>query len=271
MASHNERLNQNEYLNKVLCGDSAKVLSQLPDSCISLTLTSPPYDSLRTYQGFTFDFPTIAQELTRVTCPGGVIVWIVQDGTVNGSKTLTSFRQGLYFTEQCGLRMHDVMIRQKAGCNFPSKVRYWANWDFMFVLSKGKPRVVNLLADRPNKYAGQRTHGSDRLPDGSFKRKAQGKVTPAYGFRFNVWPVPHNKPGRFSHPASFSVDLAKDHIRSWSRGGDLVCDPFLGSGTAALAARQLNRNFTGIEISPTYCELAKSRLAQQDNQVALAA
>jgi site-specific DNA-methyltransferase (adenine-specific) len=167
------------------------------------------------------------------------------------------------------------MIHEKCGANFPDRVRYWQTFEYMFVLSKGKPRVVNLLADRPNIYAGQKTHGCDRLANGGFKLKKQGRVTPEFGPRFNVWKIAHNKNGRFAHPASFSLDLARDHIKSWSKEGDLVADCFTGSGTTLCAAKALGRNYIGIEISQQYVDLANARLAEtrtpNSQQLALAA
>jgi len=254
-------LSEAECRDKVICGDSAKVLATLPDRCIHLTVTSPPYDNLRTYRGFTFAFETIARELYRVTVPGGVVVWIVNDATVNGSETGTSMRQALYFMD-IGFRLHDTMIHEKCGTNFPDRVRYWQTWEYMFVLSKGKPRVVNLIADRRNIYAGQKTHGCDRLANGGFKPKVQGRLTPEFGPRFNVWRICHNKRGRFDHPASFAPELARDHIASWSSIGDTVLDCFAGSGTTLCAARAIGRHHVGVEISPEYCKLAESRLAE---------
>ncbi|HOX58120.1 MAG TPA: site-specific DNA-methyltransferase [Candidatus Paceibacterota bacterium] len=255
-------LSEAEYQDKVICGDSAQVLARLPDCCIHLIVTSPPYDLQRTYHNFKgFDFEAIAKQLYRVACEGGVVVWIVNDATVNGSETGTSMRQALYFMD-IGFRLHDTMIHEKCGANFPDRVRYWQAWEYMFVLSKGKPRVVNLIADRRNIYAGQKTHGCDRLANGGFKPKVQGRLTPEFGPRFNVWKICHNKRGRFDHPASFAPELARDHIASWSSIGDTVLDCFAGSGTTLCAAKALGRHFLGVEISPEYCKLAESRLAE---------
>ena len=135
-------------------GDSALILNTIDAESIDLTVTSPPYDNLRTYNGFTFDFETIARELYRVTKPGGVVVWVVGDATVSGSETCTSFRQALFFKDVCGFNLHDTMIYQKAQACFGSNNAYLQAFEYMFVLSKGRPKTMNLLRDRPNKRSG---------------------------------------------------------------------------------------------------------------------
>ena len=100
-------------LDVIQCGDSAELMKQIPDCSIDLTVTSPPYDGLRKYKGFDWDFQKIAQELFRATKEGGVVVWVVNDGTEGGSETGTSFRQALYFKDVAGFRLHDTMIWRK--------------------------------------------------------------------------------------------------------------------------------------------------------------
>lgn len=245
------------------CGDCLQVLAELPDDSIDLTVTSPPYDNLRKYNGYTFDFEGIARQLYRVTKPGGVVVWVVADATVNGSETGTSFRQALYFRDVCGFRLHDTMIWNKGGFSAVGSLatRYANVHEFMFVLTKGPPRVFNPIRDRPNKTAGRTLSGTLRKADGTFKPVSnKGREIPAMGQRFNVWEMPPVKV-RQAHPAPFPESLASDHVESWSNSGDLVLDPFMGSGTTGKVAIATGRDFIGIEISPEYLEMARARIA----------
>ena len=236
----------------------------MDDESVDLVVTSPPYDNLRTYNGYCFDFENIAKELYRVTKQGGVVVWIVNDATENGSETGTSFRQALYFME-IGFNLHDTMIWKKETCAFPSSTRYYSNFEYMFVLSKGAPKTTNLIADRKNIWAGTNVHGTYRDRDDQTHRRNdewRKKVFDDYGVRFNVWEITTEKQNKTGHPAPFPEALARDHIISWSNEGDVVLDPFMGSGTTAKVARALNRHYIGFEISAEYCEIIRKRLEQ---------
>lgn len=240
-------------------------MGKMPDGFVDLTVTSPPYDGLRDYKGYSFPFEDIAQELFRVTKLGGVVVWVVNDATVGGSETGTSFRQALFFME-CGFNLHDTMIWKKESCPFPDKMRYYSSFDYMFVLSKGTPKTINLIADRKNKWGGTAVHGTFREKDGTLHERSstwKEVLCKDYGVRFNVWEISTEKNNRTGHPAVFPFNLAGDHIRSWSNEGDLVYDCFLGSGTTALAADHLNRHFIGSEISKEYYDIAAERIVRQ--------
>lgn len=246
----------------IKCGNSALLLKELADESIDLTVTSPPYDNLRKYNGYSFDFETIAKELYRVTKQGGVVVWIVADGTENGSETGTSFRQALFF-KSIGFNIHDTMIWKKESCAFPEETRYYPNFEYMFIFSKGKPKAIHLIADRKNLWGGTKVHGTFRESDGTLRGRSSSwkdVVCKDYGIRFNVWEISTEKQNRTGHPAVFPQKLAADHITSWSNEGDVVLDPFLGSGTTALVARELNRRFIGFEISEEYFHIAKRRI-----------
>jgi len=249
-------------MNYVRCGDSAELLKQLPSDCIDLVVTSPPYDNLRRYNGYSFDFETIAEQLYRVLKQGGVIVWIVNDSTVNGSETCTSFKQAIYFRD-IGLNLHDTMIWVKDSGSLPDATRYYQNFEYMFVFSNGKPKTVNLISDRRNKWYGTKVHGTYRTTNGDTVRRSESltnTICGEFGNRFNVWDVPSEKNNRTGHPAVFPSKLAHDHIITWSNSGDLVLDPFLGSGTTAIEAKLLHRNYIGFDVSEEYCNIAKSRL-----------
>jgi len=250
-------------INQIICGDNVETLRTLPDACVDLTVTSPPYDNLRTYGGHTWDFEGVAQQLWRVTKPGGVVVWVVNDATVNGSETGTSFRQALRFMD-IGFRLHDTMIWDKGGFSAVGscQVRYGPVYEFMFVFSKGQPATFNALKDRKNSQSGTDPRSSSvREANGQKRRQdSLGAVVAEYGIRFNIWKVfPESNS---NHPAIFPEALARDHILSWSNEGDLVLDPFSGSGTTAKMAKLMGRQFIGIEINPEYCEIAAERLRQ---------
>lgn len=241
------------------CGDSAELLKTLPDKSIDMVLTSPPYDNLRKYNGFTFDFETIAKELYRVTKEGGVVVWVVGDETVEGSETGTSFRQALFFKD-IGFNLHDTMIYEKKQACFGSNLCYLQSFEYMFVFSKNRPKTTNLIYDRPNKLQGLAS-----VATGSKKKNEKGVIprrTIEYaevGRRKNIWCYSVGG-GDTGHPAVFPYDLAKDHILSWSNEGDLVLDCFMGSGTTIDAAIQNKRHYIGFEISEEYCEIARKRI-----------
>lgn len=241
-------------------GDCLDVLKTLPDNSVDLTVTRPPYDNLRAYKGFAFDFEGIARELFRVTKAGGVVVWVVGDAAAGGSETGTSFRQALYFKDVCGFNLADTMIYKKAntGGARGSNRGYWQAFEYMFVLSKGRPKSVSPLIDRPNVRAGKvYKGGGGRLAGG--ETRAPKKMAPAaFGRRTNIWEYAVGG-GGLDHPAPFPEALARDHILSWSSPGDVVLAPFAGSGTTGKMALQNGREFIGIEIAAEYIPIIRAR------------
>lgn len=224
---------------KLYCGDCVKVMRQkVVDESVQLTVTSPPYDNLRIYKGFTWNFEETAQELYRVTKPGGVVVWVVGDATIKGSETCTSFRQALYFKE-CGFNLHDTMIYEKAGTGaVGSNYTYFQTWEYMFVFSKGKLAVCNLLYDRKNQTAGG-SHSHGRGKQGDCSKDKKYRITPEFGRRTNIWRYGvsgFQMESCYRHPAKFPFKLAEDHILSWSNQQDLILDPMCGSGTTGKMA-----------------------------------
>ena len=245
-------------LNKIYCMDNVQGMRFLDDGCIDLTVTSPPYDNLRQYNGYSFDFENVAKELYRVTKQGGVVVWVVGDATIKGSETGTSFKQALYFME-CGFNLHDTMIWEKTCCGCLGSTKcYLQNFEYMFVFSKGKIKTFNPIEDRKNVKKPYNNTANGGLIEGKGKQRAI--ITKEYGRRTNIWNIQPQKLSR--HPAAFPEQLAADHIRSWSNKGDIVLDPFMGSGTTAVVARELGRNFIGFEISDGYVNLANKRLVE---------
>ena len=257
----NELYKQAYYKNKfgmILCGDCVEIMRKMDDACVDLTVTSPPYDNLRTYNGYCFDFENVAKELYRVTKDGGVVVWVVGDATIKGSETGTSFKQALFFKE-CGFNLHDTMIWQKPNPmpKFRSK-RYFDVFEYMFVFSKGQPKTFNPLLVEC-RYGGEIYSSTCKNRDVESGRTQKQFILNNTRYANNIWVVgvAQNKTG---HPAVFPEQLANDHILSWSNPNDIVFDPFMGSGTTAKMAMLNNRRFIGCEISEEYCNIIKDRL-----------
>jgi site-specific DNA-methyltransferase (adenine-specific) len=248
-------------------------MAKMPDNFIDLTVTSPPYDGLREYNGYSFPFQDIAKELYRVTKQGGVVVWVVGDATMNGSETGTSFRQALFFIE-CGFRLHDTMIWEKKNPipNDPRQNRYIQATEYMFVFSKDAPKTCNYITE-PCLMAGiDAGTGTARKQNGDVridrKEKRKGKVVKDLKPLTNVWRYSNGTICK-EHPASYPEQLANDHIVTWSKEGDLVYDPFMGSGTTAKMAHIHKRNWIGSEISKEYVDLAYKRLQPYLSQLSM--
>lgn len=251
------------------CLDGLKLLQ---NDCVDLTITSPPYDNLRTYNGYSFDFENIANELYRVTKNGGIVVWIVNDATINGSESGTSFRQALYFME-IGFKLHDTMIYEKNSMSMPDKNRYYQKFEYMFIFSKGKPKTFNPIKDHKNTAIRWSKNFNTYNDDGTMNKRERDLETQDYGVRFNIWKYNTGfKQGtndEISHPAIFPEQLANDHIISWSNEKDLILDPFMGSGTTAKMALLNNRNFIGFEISEEYTTMANKRIKKYLEQTTI--
>ena len=244
--------------------DCLEGLKLLDDGSIDLTVTSPPYDNLRTYNGYSFDFENIARELYRVTKEGGVVVWIVNDSTFKGSESGTSFRQTLFFKE-LGLNLHDTMIYEKNNPTPQKSNRYQPCFEYMFIFSKGKPKTFNpileekkYIENRKNKMYNKSKNGNQVQHEYQSDNKMKVK--------HNIWKynvgLYHSSSDKvaFKHPAIFPEQLVTDHIISWSNKRDIILDPFMGSGTTAKMAKLNDRNFIGFEISKEYCDIAEERL-----------
>jgi len=261
-------------INKIYNESCMDTMQKMPDNFLDATVTSPPYDNLRTYKDGVGDewsfkvFKPIAQELYRTTKEGGVVVWVVGDATIDGSETGSSFKQALYFKE-LGFKLFDTMIYQKTGTPFPQKVRYNQVFEYMFIFSKGKPKTFNPIL-KPNKTAGAvRNSRKFRNKEGELIAGMQGnKPIAEMGIDNNVWIIKNGmyKSTKdliaFKHPAIFPEELVEKQIYSWTNKGDLVYDPFMGSGTTAKKSMELNRNYIGSEISKEYWNISQERLKQ---------
>jgi len=264
-----------EFTNKIINDDSEQALKKIPANSIDLTVTSPPYDDIRDYKGYNFTnstLDTIIAELYRITKPGGVVVWVVGDATINGGESGTSFRQALKFMD-IGFKLHDTMIYEKNTSSFPAKRagnRYTQIFEYMFVFCKDKIRTAHLICDKPNKWAGHTNWGknTNRLKNGELQETTDIKPVPDFSPRNNIWKYNVGKgfnskdKESHEHPAIFPEQLAEDHILSWSNEGDVILDPFSGSGTTCKMAKKNKRKFIGIDISEEYCKLAEKIIAK---------
>ena len=254
-------------LNKLYVAESVEFMkANMPDNFVDLTVTSPPYDNLRIYKGFEFDYKAMLKELYRITKEGGVVVWIVGDATIDGSETGTSFKQALY-AKEIGFNLHDTMIFAKNNPvpQFKTK-RYTNAFEYMFILTKGKPNTCNYLMEK-TKNAGQiksRNGKSEFAKQSADKPRNERTIVKEKKIKTNIWvynvgAVVSNEYTK-KHPATFPEQLAKDHILTWSNEGDIVFDPMCGSGTTCKMAKLNNRNFIGIDISEEYVDISKERL-----------
>ena len=248
-------------------GDCLELMKNIPDGSVDLTVTSPPYDNLRTYNGFSWDFENTARELLRITKNGGVVVWIVGDSyDKKGSETLTSFKQALFFKE-IGFNVHDTMIYQKNSYPFPPSNRYYQQFEYMFVLSKGKPKTANLLRQKTKWRKDTNQVSTCRNADGSTSamKYEKGKEDRILD---NVWLIntgymrTTKDKFAYKHPAMFPEELCEKHILSWSNEGDIIFDCFMGSGTTGKMAVLNNRRFIGIELDEEYFNIAKKRIEE---------
>jgi len=254
-----------KYINSIIHGNCLDIMKSFEDESVDLVITSPPYDNLRNYNGYTFDFETIAESLFRVIKKGGVVVWVIGDATINGSETGTSFKQALFFKD-IGFNLHDTMIFKKQN-PIPQiyRKRYRNEFEYMFVFSKGLVKTHNPLMT-------ECLHAGLKLDKTTYKnysknsqvRKKFAKPVKEQKIRGNIWEyiVGKKKEDQEAkeHSAPFPCQLVEDHILSWSNMGDLVLDPMSGSGTTCKVAHQLGRNYIGIDISEEYCSIARKRL-----------
>jgi len=252
--------------NRIHVSKAERLLTALPTGSVDLVLTSPPYDNLRKYKGFSWNFEYIAQQSYRVLKQGGVLVWVVADATIDGSETFTSFRQALYFRDVVGFNAHDTMIYEAAGTGAKgSNYAYWQAFEYMFVFSKGRPKTVNRIADVKNKT-------TDLIRSGRWRengKRERPHATKEWGIRTNIWRynvgfMDHSD--KTGHPAPYPEALANDHIISWTNEGDTVLDFFMGSGTTAKIATLNNRRFIGCDISAEYVTIARERVRKAQSE-----
>ena len=254
-------------MNKIYLENCVDTMSRMEENSIDLVVTSPPYDDLRDYNKYSFDFDKVSSLLFKVIKVGGVLVWVVADTTKDCDESGTSFKQALAF-KSLGFKLNDTMIYSKKNSPMPSKYKYYSNFEYMFVFSKIKcPVTVNLLKDKKNSCAGEvRKNSNVRTKDGIKFKKDRHLVIGEYGVRTNIWEYDvgwmKSYKDKFvsNHPAVFPEKLAEDHVLSWSNKGEIVYDPFMGSGTTLIVAKNNKRKFIGNEINAEYYEYCKTKL-----------
>ena len=254
-------------LNRIYNMDCLEGMKMLDTGCIDLTVTSPPYDDLRTYSNDidkTWNenvWKPIIKELYRITKEGGVVVWVVGDATINGSETGTSFKQALWAME-CGFKLYDTMIYQKQTYVPLTHRRYEQEFEYMFVFSKGKPKTFNPIKV-PCKYAGTESWGEPTFhkTNDSGLVKIGKTVIGDFKQHGNIFCYMNGRTKETQHhPAPFPMQLAVDNITTWSNEGDIVFDPFTGSGTTLVSAIKNKRDFIGFELNSDYCKIADARI-----------
>ena len=254
---------------KLILGDCLEKMQRIKDNYIDMVLTSPPYDNLRSYKGYSFDFKNIAKQLYRVLKPGGVVVWVVGDATIKGSETGTSFKQALYFKE-IGFNLHDTMIYESEKPPLTHR-RYEQKFEYMFIFSKSKPKTFNSItedciwagtrSDRPKQTSASAKEHRAIRPRNEKKRFVGDKKIKGNIWKYETGGNASSKDSiAFNHPAIFPEKLARDHITTWSNPGDVILDPMAGSGTTLKIALQLKRRCIAIEISKEYCKIIKERM-----------
>ena len=254
-------------IDHLYCMDNIDGMKLLDDESVDLTVTSPPYSDLRKYNGFTWKFQETAKELYRVSKQGGVVVWVAADKTTKGSESGESFRQALHFMDG-GFNLHDTMIYYRWSGPLTHN-RYEQEFEYMFVFSKGKPKtfspimVDSLWYGKDSDRTGQKYIEHDEVNRKLRSGKERNNIHPKR-IKGNVWRLNNSSQcgERYGHPAPFPEQLAHDHIISWSREGDLVFDPFVGSGTTAKMAMKTNRHFIGFDVSREYIDIAIQRLKE---------
>ena len=256
----------NNYRNKIICGNASKVLRDFPDSFIDLVVTSPPYDDLRKYKGFSVDLHDIGKELYRVTKPGGIVAMVIQDSTTNFAKSLTSFRTIVDWCDNIGFRLFETVIYHKNGTEGAWwKNRFRVDHEYMPIFLKGdRPQYFNKVPLKiPSKHGGKIMTGSgNRRTDGTTSKTVTRQIN-AMKCRGTVWDymmAGDKNPLKRLHPATFPDKIPYDFIQCFCPPDGIVLDPFVGSGSTAVMAKKLGRDFIGIDISREYCELAEKRL-----------
>ncbi len=256
-------------LNKIICGDCVEVLKSIPDNSIDLVVTSPPYDGIRKYNGFSFNLHSTGKELFRVLKDGGIIAMVIQDQTKNFGKSLTSFKTIIDWCENVGFKLFETIIYKKHGAEgaWWTK-RFRVDHEYIPIFLKGeRPAYFNKEPLKiPSKHGGKTMTGcATRLTNGKTLKSKRVFINPMK-CRGTLWDYTTCGDGtrlKHQHPATFPDKIPVDFIRCFCPKNGIVLDPFIGSGTTALAAIQLNRNYIGIDISKEYCELAKKRIREE--------
>lgn len=263
---------KNTFLNSIICGDAVEVLKKIPNNSIDLVITSPPYDNLRTYNGFEVNLHEVGCELFRVIKDGGVVAMVIQDATHNFAKTLTSFRTIVDWCDNIGFKLFETCIYHKNGTEGAWwKQRFRVDHEYMPIFFKGeKPQYFNKEPLKiPSKHGGKIMRGSgNRRTDGTTTDTVKRAIN-IMKCRGTVWDymmAGDKNPLKRKHPAVFPDKIPYDFIQCFCPEGGIVLDPFVGCGSTAVMAKLLDRNYIGIDISEEYCNLSEQRLKEDVRQ-----
>lgn len=256
-------------VNQVLHDDCVNGMKKLPDRSIDLVVTSPPYDAIRDYRGYNVDLHKTGEQIFRVLKDGGLAVMVIQDQTRNFGKSLTSFRTIIDWCDNIGFKLFETVIYKKHGAEGGWwKTRFRVDHEYIPIFLKGeRPQYFNKEPLKiPSKWAGTRMTGcATRLTNGE-TLKSKKVVINDKKCRGTIWDYTTCGDGtklKHKHPATFPDKLPIDFIQCFCPPDGVVLDPFMGSGTTALAAILLERNFVGYDISEEYCELAYKRIKEE--------
>lgn len=252
--------------NQIICGDSVEILRSFPDNSIDIVVTSPPYDAIRDYKGFSYDLHATGKEIQRVLKLGGVAVIVIQDQTKNFGKTLTSFRTILDWCDSFGFKLFETVIYRKYGAEGAWwNKRFRVDHEYIPIFLKGeRPQYFNKEHLKiPSKHGGKTlTGGGTRLTNGIRIATRAIKIN-LMKCRGTIWEYLTAGDGsrlKHEHPATFPDKLPYDFIQCFCPEGGIVLDPFVGSGTTTVAAKNLGRRYIGIDIAPEYCAIAEKRM-----------
>jgi site-specific DNA-methyltransferase (adenine-specific)/site-specific DNA-methyltransferase (cytosine-N4-specific) len=267
-----------DFVNKILQGDCEVVLREIPDNSVDLIFTSPPYADQRknTYGGISPDeyvnwFLPKAEQFLRVLKPTGTFILNIKERVVDGERHIYVIELILEMRKLGWFWTEEFMWHKKN--SYPGKWpnRFRDNWERLIQFNKSKK--FNMYQDAVMVPVGD--WAKDRLANLSKTDKTRDESRVGSGFGKNVsnWlgrdkVYPTNvihmatECGNRNHSAAFPVELPKWFIKLFTQPGDLVLDPFIGSGTTALAAMELGRNYLGVDINPEYIELSRARVSE---------
>jgi DNA modification methylase len=256
--------------NLIYCMDCIEGMKQLDDNSIDLVVTSPPYDKIRDYKGFEVNLHDVGVQISRVLKDGGVCVMIIQDQTIDGRKSGTSFRTIIDWDDNTDLDIFETCIYERSGT--PGawwNKRFRVDHEYMPIFIKGqRPQYFNKehMKIMPKKEGIQKSGGtrltSGNVSDGFVSEgnlKCCGTIM-KYASSSQESLDRDEKRIKLQHPATFPNKLVSDFIQCFTTPGMIVLDPFMGSGTTAMMALVNNRNYIGFEISMEYCQIANQRV-----------
>ena len=271
------------FMNQILKGDCESVLKNLPDNCVDLIFTSPPYADQRsqTYGGIKPDdyvhwFIPKAAEFFRILKPTGTFVLNIKERVVKGERHTYVIELILEMRKQGWLWTEEFIWHKKN--SYPGKWpnRFRDNWERL--LQFNKQRKFNMYQEAVMVPVGD--WAKDRLSNLSEtdKLRDESKVGSGFGKNISNWVgrkkvYPNNvlhmatECSNRNHSAVFPLDLPSWFIKLFTESGDVVLDPFVGSGTTAVASIQLGRNYIGIDNKLEYVEISRERIA--DTQIEL--